>query len=181
MRTILAAVIALAGLGAVANPVHAQVQKFAYLNSQMIVQSAPGAQEVQAAIQQEQQRLASRLQAFDDSNAVMIADYNKQSVLLSPDEKKRREDQILQRQQSWGQRAEILQQEAASRQQELLDPVMKRVEDVIEAVRKEGNYAIIFDAASQAMVAADTTLDLTSTIIERLQAQASGDGAAGRR
>ena len=43
---------------------------------------------------------------------------------------------------------------------------------VIEAVRAEGNYAIIFDvsATGGSIVAADQSLDLTDKVIEKLKA-----------
>lgn len=180
MRTTLMAVTVLAGLGAYAMPVRAQGLKIAYLNSQRILQEAPGSQEAQAAIQQEQARLDARIQAMSDSLQVMVDDYQKQSVLLSPDEKRNREGQISARQAAMQQRLEILRQDAQTRQQELMDPVMQRVEAAIEALRAEGGYAIIFDAASGAMVSADTTLDLTSQVIARLRT-AAGTGPASNR
>jgi len=181
MRTMFATGIVVAGLAMSVLPAHGQ-QKIGYLDSQAVVQQVPGATEAQAAIQQEAQRLQSRLVAIQDSLDALVADFNKQSVLLSPDEKKRREDQLRSRKQGWDQRAEILQQEAQNRRQELMKPIMDRVQAVIEAVRKEGGYAIILDAASGALVSADTTLDLTTRVIERLKAGAAGSGTPpGRR
>jgi outer membrane protein len=174
MRTTFALLIVLAGFGLVGSPATAEAQKIGYLNSQAIIAETPGAIEAQQLIQQERQRLDSRLQALNDSAAAMRDEYSRQSVLLSPEEKTRREDQLRQRLNALGQRAQILQEEAINRQQELMAPVMSRVEQVIEAVRNEGGYGIIFDTESGAMVAADTTLDLTSQIIARLKAPADG-------
>jgi len=179
MRNTFAMLIGLAGFGVVATPgaePAQQAQRIGYLNSQAIIAEAPGAVQAQQAIQQERQRLDTRIQALNDSANTMRDEYSRQSVLLSPEEKTRREDQLRQRLNALGQRAQILQEEAINRQQELMAPVMSRVEEVIEAVRKEGGYSIIFDTESGAMVAADTMLDLTSQIIERLKAPANGGG-----
>jgi Skp family chaperone for outer membrane proteins len=54
---------------------------------------------------------------------------------------------------------------------------MDRVEQVIETIRKEGGYAIIFDVASSAMISADSTLDLTTQVITRLKASESSSTA----
>jgi outer membrane protein len=175
MRTTFATLIVMAGIGAAAAPAAAQVQKIAYLNSQAIIAETPGAVEAQTQIQQEGQRLQQRIQAFQDSMNTLVADYQRQSVLLSPEEKKRREEALGAKEQSFAQRAQILQQEAQTRQQEIMQPIMRRVEEVIEAVRSEGGYAIIFDTESAAIVSADTTLDLTNAIIARLKAQANGN------
>jgi outer membrane protein len=175
MRTTFATLIVMAGIGAAASPAAAQAQKIAYLNSQAIIAETPGAVEAQTQIQQEGQRLQQRIQAFQDSMNTLFADYQRQSVLLSPEEKKRREEALGAKEQSFAQRAQILQQEAQTRQQEIMQPIMRRVEEVIEAVRSEGGYAIIFDTESAAIVSADTTLDLTNAIIARLKAQANGN------
>lgn len=181
MRKTFATMFVLAGLGAAAQPASAQTQKIAYLNSQAIIAETPGAVEAQTQIQQEMQRLQQRVQLFRDSMNALVTDYQRQSVLLSPEEKKRREDALGAKEQSFAQRADILQQEAQTRQQELMQPIMSRVEAVIEAIRKEGGYAIIFDTESTAIVSADTTLDLTSTIIARLKAQPNGSAPQSNR
>ena len=48
----------------------------------------------------------------------------------------------------------------------------ERVQAVIEGIRAEGNYAVIFDVAAMggAMVAADRSLDITAQVIQRLTA-----------
>jgi outer membrane protein len=181
MRKPFATMIVLAGFGAVASPASAQAQRIAYLNSQAIIAETPGATEAQAAIQQEAQRLQQRIQVLEDSMNALIADYQRQSVLLSPEEKKRREEALGARQQAFAQRVQILREEAQNRQQELMRPIMSRVEEVIEAVRTEGSYGIIFDTESGAMVSADTTLDLTSQIIARLKAPPNGTGPSSNR
>jgi len=173
MRKVLTASLVIAGFTALAAPLRAQGQKIAYVDSRRIFAEAPGADAARNAINQEMARYQARAQAMSDSLDAMVAEYNKQSVLLSPDEKKKREDAILQRRQALSQRAQFMQEEAQSKQTELMEPVMKKVEAIIETVRKEGGYAIIFDAASQAMVAADSTLDLTNQILTRLKAQTS--------
>lgn len=173
MRKVLAAGLFMAGFTALAAPLRAQGLKFAYVDSRRIFAEAPGADAARNAINQEMAKYQARAQAMSDSLDAMVADYNKQSVLLSPEEKKKREDAIIQRRQTMNQRAQFLQEEAQNKQNDLMEPVMKKVEAVIESLRKEGGYAIIFDAASQAMVSADSTLDLTNQVLSRLKAQAS--------
>src|SRR2546422_4629005 len=50
-----------------------------------------------------------------------------------------------------------------SRQRELIQPIQARVNAVIQGLRAEGNYALIFDADSPTsnIVAADPSLDIT--------------------
>jgi outer membrane protein len=108
----------------------------------------------------------------------MVADFQRKSVLLSPEERRKQEQAVIQKQQTLQQRANAIHQEASSRQEELMKPVLDRVQKAIEDVRMEGGYAIIFDKESGAMVAADSTLDLTTQVIERMKGAANGSGGA---
>ena len=69
-------------------------------------------------------------------------------------------------------KAEELQNQAARRQQEVMEPIMQRVEEIISQVRQAEGYAIVFDVASEAIVSADPSLDLTTKVIERLKTAA---------
>ena len=59
-----------------------------------------------------------------------------------------------------------------TRQAQLVRPIMEQVQKIIEQVRSEENYAMIFDVGSQAsvVVAADKSLDITEKILTRLRA-----------
>jgi len=181
MRKLYVACAVAAGLAGSAAWDGVAAQKIGYLYSDRILQEAPGAQTVKTQLEQESTRLNTRLQLMRDSLNKMYEDYQRQSALLSPDEKRKREDAIRARESQMQQRAQILQEEAANRQNELMGPVMKKVEDIIEVVRKEGGFAIIFDATARVIVSADTTLDVTNQVITRLKASQAGSPPAGNR
>jgi outer membrane protein len=169
----------MAGITLTATPLVAQAQRVAYLDSRRILAEAPGAQEARTLIQGEMARFQSQVQVLDDSLSALVAEYQRKSVLLSPDAKKREEDALSQKQQSFNQRVQAIQAQASKRQDELMKPVMDRVQKAIEELRKEGGYAIIFDAANAGMVSADSTLDLTTQVIAKLKGQ-PGNGSGAR-
>jgi outer membrane protein len=179
MRTVLVATMALAGIGGFLTPDRAEAQKIGYVHSDRAIAEAPGADSVRSQMQQEVQRTQNRLGVLQDSLEMLGAELQRQSVMLSPEERRKREDALRQRGAAMQQRMTILQQELDNRQQELMGPILKRVEDAIEAVRKEGGYGIIFDASARVMVAADTTLDLTNTVIAKLKAAAPAGTTGG--
>jgi outer membrane protein len=165
--------LAAAGLMAIGVPEAAHAQNVAYLDSRRVISEAPGAQEVREQIDQEMRNYEAQVQVLQDSINKMVTDYQQKSVTMSPDARQAREAEIVQARNRLQQQAAQIEQQATQKQGELMQPVMDRVEAVIEEVRKEGGYAIIFDLASAAMVSADTTLDLTTQVIERLKAGAS--------
>jgi outer membrane protein len=174
MRNLFTTVLAVLGLLVVAAPVAAQAQgRIGYIDTRRVIQEAPGAQEARATLEREMQGWQQQMQAMDDSLRTMMTDYQQRSTVMSADAKQRREQEIMQKQQGFEQRAQELQQTAGRRQQELMEPIMQRVEQVIGEIRQAEGYAIIFDVASEAIVSADPSLDLTPRVIERMRAMAA--------
>ena len=78
-------------------------------------------------------------------------------------------------QQRYQQRVDQMSQEAEVARQSLVEPLFTQMADTIDDIREEGNYQYIFDVASQAIIAADSSLDLTEEVLLRMQ-QAAGVG-----
>ncbi|MBR9989362.1 MAG: OmpH family outer membrane protein [Gemmatimonadetes bacterium] len=173
MRKFFATVMMLGGLLALSAPLTAQSPtKIGYIDTRLVLQEAPGAQEARTTLEADMLGFQRQLQAMQDSLQAMMTDYQQKSLVMSADAKQKREQEIIQKRSGWEQRAEQLQQQAAQRQQQVMEPIMQRVETVISEVRQAGGYAVVFDLASEAIVSADPTLDLTATVIERLKASA---------
>jgi outer membrane protein len=174
MRKLFTPILAVLGLLVVAAPAAAQAQaRIGYIDTRRVIQEAPGAQEARATMEREMQGWQQQLQAMDDSLRTIMTDYQQRSTIMSADARQRREQEIRQVQQGFEQRAQTLQQEAGRRQQELMEPIMQRVEVVIGEIRQAEGFAIIFDAASDAIVSADPALDLTQRVIDRMKAMAA--------
>lgn len=171
MRKMKTIAFALFSLALVSMPVAAQTPtKIGYINSQKLIDQAPGSAEVKVTLQKELASYKAQIEAMDDSLSTMVSDFQQKSVLLSPDAKQKRQDEITAKSTAFKARADDMQNKATQRQQQLLQPIMDRIKTAIEDVRKADGFAIIFDSATEAMVAADTTLDLTEKIIAKLKA-----------
>jgi outer membrane protein len=99
----------------------------------------------------------------------LIKAYEEQQASLSDAEKANREEAIRLKQNQYQQRLTELEQQAAVRQAELVEPVMERITGIIEDLRSAGGYAMIFDVAAQGIISADPALDLTAEVVRRLQ------------
>lgn len=156
---------------------HTEVQasatspRIAFISSREILDSTPGYaaaestfykefQDMRDEVQKLQQQLDSAVQAFDQA-----------SIALSPAAKEAKRQELQQMQQRMTQRSNELDSRARARNQELLGPFQARINTIIQGIRAEGNYALIFDADAQGnnIVAADPTLDLTAKVIARVR------------
>ncbi len=156
-----------------AGAAEAQTLKLGFINSQQILSNAPGAAAADSAFQRDLARFDQEAQQLQAEVTGMQQDLERQQLTLSPEAKRNREQQLQQKMQEAQQRMAELDREAQRRRQELIQPVMDRITAIIEQVREEGNYALILDAASGAIVSADPSLDLTEEVIRRLQASAA--------
>jgi outer membrane protein len=145
----------------------------AYVNSERLTQDAPGAAEAQTTIRREMDKLRAELALANDSIQNMISSYQQQQVMLSPDAKKRQEDAIRAKTAALEQRQRQADQTINERSQALLKPIMDRINKALDDVRKEEGYSIIFNVSEGAILAADTTLDLTSKVLQRLRGPAA--------
>ncbi len=150
--------------------------KIGYVNTQRLVAEAPGAKEAQQTLEREMSGYRTQVDSLEKNLQQMQADYQKQEASLTAAVKQQRQQAMQQSFATYQQRVGQLEQTAAQRQQQLVEPVMKRVKDAIEAARREGGYAIIFDGGNSGMVAADPALDLTDRVLTRLRAGGTTGG-----
>lgn len=145
-----------------------------YVNVQQVVQSAPGAADARATFDQELAQFRVELQNLTTAIDSMVRDYQRQEVMLSPQAKADKQQEILDKQKELQNRQTELEAQAEQRQQELLQPILERINRVIEQVRAENGYSFILDVAGAGIVAADTSLDITPIVNQRVQALGSG-------
>lgn len=149
--------------------------KLAYINSQRILEQAPGRADAEAQFQREMGSYQEQIRRMSDSLKTLVDDYNKQEVILSPAARETKQREIRTREESYQQRIQQLQQQAQQREQELVRPIMQQITQVINTIRVEEGYAFVFDVAAQGgtVVAADTTLDITPRVVARLRSTAA--------
>jgi outer membrane protein len=146
--------------------------KLAYVNTQAILKQTPGYVKAESTFTKELATYRVEVQKLQASLDSAASDFDQQSVMLSPTQRAAKRKDLQAQQQKLEQRTQELQQQAATRERELLDPIQNKVNSVIEGVRAAGNYAMIFDvsAPNNGIVTADKTLDLTQRVIQQLKA-----------
>jgi outer membrane protein len=173
MRVLSLALGGLLLLGA-ATTVEAQTPRIGYIDSQAILAEAPGSREAQQAFDREMDRYRGEMQRLGEELDRLITAYQQQERNLTPEAREARQQEIRRKEMEYQGRIEEIDDEASRKRQELVEPILERMSLVIEQVREEGSYALIFDTASRAIIAADPALDLTDEVLRRLQQIAAG-------
>jgi outer membrane protein len=172
MKRVLSALAALAALVMGSSAVSAQQVKIGYINSQQVLAQAN-------IVTQARQRLETEIAGFRtraDSLARPLQqrgeEFERQRSTMPQAAQQQREQQLRGEFQQVQQQVQAIEQQAAQRQAAVMDPIMKQVSDAIEAVRREGGFLVILDAA--AVVAPnDATLDITQRVLTRLNGAAA--------
>lgn len=138
-----------------------------YVNTQAILPVAPGADSAGAAFQRLSIEFEGELETFAAEIDSLIAAYQQQQSLLDPAGRQQKEQEIRDKQQEAATRQQELNVELDRRRAELLEPIVVRVNEVIEEIRAERSYSVVLDVAA-GLVAADPLLDITASVLERL-------------
>lgn len=156
-----------------ATAVEAQTPRIGYIDSQVILAEAPGSREAQREFDREMDRYRGEMQRLGEELERLITEYQRQERNLTVEAREARQLEIRRKEMEYQQRMEEIDEEAAQKRQELVEPILERMSQVIDQVREEGNYALIFDTASRSIIAADPALDLTEEVLRRLQQMAA--------
>ena len=146
--------------------------KFGYVNSAAILAQAPGRAEAEAQFNNEVKAYQAQLQRMSDSLQLLASNFDKEAPKLDSATRETRAKSIRSKESDYQTRARQLDEQMQNRQAELVRPIMEQLQKIIEAVRAEDNYAMIFDVGSQTsvIVAADKNLDITAKVLARVKA-----------
>jgi outer membrane protein len=151
-----------------------------YVHSQAILAQSPEASVARDQFQRDMLPYENELRTMEARISQLLAQYGAQQLTLTPEVRNLRQQEIVDLRSSYETRVKEIEVEAAKRQEELMSPIMERINTIIQQLRVEGGYTFIFDASAGALLAADETLDLTAEVVRRLTGQASGPGGGER-
>ncbi len=161
-----------------------QAQKFAYVDTQYILDNIPEFTEAQAQLDelsvQWQKEIEAKLAEVDK----MYKDYQTQSVLLPDDMKKKKEQEIVEKEKE----AKNLQRtrfgkdgDLFKKRQELVKPIQEKIYNAIQELSTSNNYAVVFDkGGSLTMMYANPKYDISDDVLDNLGANLNNRKGKGK-
>lgn len=150
----------------------AQDQKFGYLNSQELILLLPESKDADKALETYQTKLAEdfkvKVEKFQaDAAAFQDEAYVKKT--LSPVQIEERGAALQKRQEALGKEEYDLGEKVSVKRNELLKPILEKIDTAIKAVGKEGGYTMIFDSSGMnIMLYTDTSTDVMALVKAKL-------------
>jgi outer membrane protein len=149
-----------------------QAQKFAYVDSQFILEHIPEYKQAKEEIDNISYQWQEEIEAAYQNIDKLYRAYQTDKVLLTDKMRQAREDEIIQKEKEV---KELQQQRFGTdgdlykKQEELIRPIQNLIYNAVQEYAKEGRYGVIFDKSSDLlMLYADENLDKSEKILDRL-------------
>jgi outer membrane protein len=174
MRSMFRATVIALVLSSIAGVAQAQV-KIAFVNSQALMEAAPGRPAAESLLTKEGEGYRAQLTKLQDSVNALLTKYQKDEPTLTAATKDSRQKAIQALETDLQAKQLQFQQAFAQRQSEVMAPITDVVKKVLDDIRNENGYAMILDNAPGAsnIVSADKNLDITDKVVSRLRATAA--------
>ena len=149
-----------------------QAQKFAYVDTDYILNNIPEFNQAQDKLDEISKQWQEEIEAIYAEVDKMYRDYQTQEVLLTDEMKTKRENAIIAKEKS----AKDLQKkrfgpngDLYDKRQELIKPLQDKVYDAIQQLAANSKYAVIFDSSSDLiMLYSNPNLDKSDKILENM-------------
>jgi outer membrane protein len=150
----------------------AQNQRFAFVDTEYILSNIPEYGDAQEELnnysKQWEKEIADAFSLVED----MYRDYQTQSVLLPDDLKRKKENEIIDKERE----AKALQQkyfgpegDLFNKREELVQPIQEKIFNALQEIAETRNYAFIFDKASGAtMLYANPRNDISDDVLDEI-------------
>lgn len=161
---ILALIIAISGI-------YAQNVKLGYVNTDRVLLDSNEALEISRLFQLDRQNWSRQLRALDNEIQQMERDYEVRKLTLSSGSKQELENQIKSKK---DEAARLLEQYfgdnglAEQRYRELIDPLTKKIHDIILKIAEDEKYTMILDVSMGVVLYAVPSIDITDQVLEEL-------------
>jgi len=153
-------------------PLSAQQQKFAFVDTEYILNNIPAYKTAQAQLDRLSADWQKEIEAQYTEVENLYKKYQTEKVMLTDDMKKKREDEIVSKEQMvkdlqkkyYGPEGEL-----TKKQQELVKPIQDDVYKAIKEMAVEGGYAAVFDSSADGSVLyTNPRQDKSDDILEKL-------------
>jgi outer membrane protein len=147
-------------------------QKYAFVDTEYILENIPAYSAAQEQLDQLSQQYQKEVEAMQAEMEQMYTDFRAESVLLSDDMKRKREDVIVSKEKEYrnlqqkyfGREGELF-----KKRQGLVKPIQDDIYNAIKELASGGNYAVIFDkAGSLSMLYTDPRYNLSDQVLEKM-------------
>lgn len=151
--------------------IFAQNVKLGYVNTDRILLDSNEAAEISRLFNLDRQNWTNQIREMDTDIKQMERDFEIRRLSISEASKRELQTQIDAKKQEAGRLLEEYFGEggrAEERYRELIDPLTKKIHDIITKIAEDENYTMILDVSMGVVLYANPSIDLTDQILQEL-------------
>jgi len=147
-------------------------QKYAYIDSDFILENVPEYKEAKEKLDKLAERWTKEIEERYEVLKTKKDNFSREEVLLPLEEKKKRQEEIEKleteamemQKMRFGVKGDYFQ-----KRQELIKPIQDRIYDAMQKVASKRNYSFVFDKANQSnLVYADSKYDISDEVLKEM-------------
>jgi outer membrane protein len=147
-------------------------QKFAFIDSDYILENIPAFTAAQDQLNQLSAQYQKELESLHAEIEEMYNDFQAESVLLSEEMKRKREDVIISREKEYKQLQRKYfgpEGDLYKKRQGLVQPIQEDIFNAVQEIADEGSYAVILDkAGGTTLFFTNPRYDLSDQVLQKL-------------
>jgi outer membrane protein len=150
----------------------ANAQKFAFIDSEYILENIPAFNAAQEQLNQLSSQYQKELESMHAEIEQMYQDFQAESVLLSEDMKRKREDVIISKEKDYkslqrkyfGPNGDLF-----KKRQGLVKPIQDDIFAAVQEIANDGSYAVIYDkAGGTTLFFTNPRYDLSDQVLQKM-------------
>ena len=146
----------------------ADAQKFGHINSADLLALMPEVKSADTALAQYQKSLEGQYNDMVNEYTTKLNKFQGDQGTMNDAVREVKQQELVDLQTRITTFQESAQEKLQTKKQDLYTPILKKAEDAVKAVAKEGSYAYVFDTSVGAVVYAQEADDITALVKKKL-------------
>ena len=150
----------------------ANAQKYAYIDSDYILENVPAYTEAKEKLDKLADRWTKEIEKRYEVLKMKKDNFDREEVLLPKEEKKKRQEEITQLELEAMQMQKLrfgVKGDYFNKRQELIKPIQDQIYEAMQEVASKRNYGFVFDKANQSnLIYADSKYDISKSVLKEM-------------
>jgi outer membrane protein len=152
----------------VAGTASATEVKLGFVDVRKAIEDTKAGKKVKSDLDADFKKREKDLQKRADDVKKMQADYEKKSLVLSDEAKAKKQNELQEEMMKYNQEVQKNTADLRKKEQDLMEPIFKKMQDVINDIAKKENYTLIIQNRENILYAAQE-IDLTDRVVKEFE------------
>ena len=153
-------------------PLSASAQKFALIDMEYILKNVPAYERANEQLSQVSKKWQAEVEALNTEASTMYKNYQNESVFLSQEQKKAKQEQIMNKEKAaadlkkkyFGPEGELFKKREA-----LVSPIQEEIYNAVKEISELRGYSLVLDRSSdQGIIFGSPRIDISNEVLQKL-------------